>query len=291
MYNIITLNNINELSQDILKIINTTDTINDKLLIYFDNDSDKSIDSFFLNIKNKNKDYYFMSNDYTFQLDLLDSFIDDYLNIYIWFIKCVEIANNIINSKSNQYIKLFGSNILIWKISICKNIMFNYPFTLDDIIFIPINYIISEYKSIKSNKIINTLIHEKIHISQRFNEFIWEQFIKQNNEWQKILPETIEFNLIESNINFNYNLLEKEQDFIFNPDTTYNNFKYIWNGNDGKKYYGHYIHNNKNKKISKKYFQIDMEKSILIPTIIDLDEEHPYEIYAYKIANELVNNL
>ena len=111
MSNIINLNNFNELPENILKNI---DMKTNKLLISFDNNCNKSIELFFLNIKNK--DYYFISNDYSYQIDLLDSSINDNLNIYIWFVNCVEMANNIINSKSNQYIKLFGSNINIWKI-------------------------------------------------------------------------------------------------------------------------------------------------------------------------------
>lgn len=281
------------------KIINITKT-KSNLIISFDNDYMNIINSFFSNLPIKNThDNYIVSNNYFYQIDLLEYSVPNSLDIYLWFINCIEIANNIINSKLNKYIELFGSNINIWKISLCKNIMFNYPFTLDDVIFFPIDYVIKEFNlnQNQNQKIINTLVHEKIHIAQRFNEFVWEKFIQQNNSnWKKINSNYAEFNLINLNlINLNLftnkNLLEKDYVFIFNPDTTYHNFKYVWISDDDCCYYGHYVFNKKNKKINKKYFKLDMEKKLLILTDFNLEEEHPYEIYAYKISDELTNNL
>lgn len=297
IYDITTILNITELPNKYFRLI--TDN---KLNISFDNNSSQVINDFFLQIKNVgSKNLYHESNEYSYQLDLLETDISNNFDIYIWFVECIGIANKIINSKSNKYIKLFGTDRDTWKISICRDIMFNYPFTLGDIIFFPISYIISEYnlsnktnKSIKSKKLINTLIHEKIHTSQRKNEKIWEKFIEQeNNRWIKIFPNAKEFEIINfftinkliiSNIEYNY---------ILNPDTTYSDFKYIWIENNGIKYYSQYLYNTKTKKIEKKIFQIDLvdNKLILINTNINLDEEHPYETYAYKIADELVNNI
>jgi hypothetical protein len=295
MFNIVELNSSNELEQDILSSINSNDN---NLRISFDNDYNKSIDSFFSSAKNKLiKKYYFTSmnsNDYSYQIDLLESPIENNLNIYVWFVNCIQIANDIINSKSNKYIELFGlSDINNFKISICKNIMFNYPFTLDDIIFFPIDYIIGEYNKDKSKNIIKTIIHEKIHLAQRYNENVWEQFIIKNNDgWEKLTPNTTIFNLINSNIANNNNLLKEEEIFISNPDTSYDNFKYILiNNKNNEKYYGHFVYNKKTKKIDKKYFQINIKKNTLIPISnidINIDEEHPYEIYAYKISDELI---
>lgn len=284
---IIDLKKNNKLKEEITNLID----IKKNLIISFDNDSNKIIDLFFMDIPNI-IDYYFISNNYFYQIDLLEYSLPNNLNIYLWFVNCIEIANNIIHSKSNKYIELFGPNINIWKISLCQNIMFNYPFTLADIIFFPLKYIIEQFNLKNQNKIINTLIHEKIHIGQRFNELIWEKFIELNNyNWKKINSQQIEFSLININLSSNNNLLEKEYIFILNPDTTYNNFKYIWISNDNKIYYGHYIYNKKTKKIKKKYFQLDVEKKQIIPTDIELQEEHPYETYAYKISEELTINI
>jgi hypothetical protein len=41
------------------------------------------------------------------------------------------------------------------------------------------------------------------------------------------------------------------------------------------------------QKIEKKFFQLDLEKKIFEPSIKEFVEEHPYEVYAYKIADEL----
>lgn len=298
--NMTTLSNITKLPNKYFKLLS-----DNKLNISFDNNSIQVINTFFSQINNMgNKNLYYESNDYSYQLDLLETDISNNFDIYIWFVECVEIANNIICSKLNKYIELFGKDKDNWKISICKNIMFNFPFTLQDIIFFPISYIISEYgllnklnksnKSIKSKKIINTLIHEKIHIAQRKNEKLWEKFIEQqDNRWKKILLNTLEFDIINF---FTINKLiisNIEYIFISNPDTTYADFKYIWIGNNGVKYYSQYLYNTKTKKIEKKFFQVDLinNKLILINTNINLDEEHPYEIYAYKIADELVNNI
>ena len=288
--NISNISNITELPINYLNIFYTHKKIN----ISFDNNSSQIINLFFSQINNDNiKNLYFKSNDYSFELDLLETNISNNFEIYLWFIECIYIANQIINSKSNKYIELFVTGKDIWKISICKDIMFDYPFTLEDVIFFPISYIVREYnlsnKPIKSKKIINTLIHEKIHTVQRKNELLWEKFIKRdNNKWKKILSGTKEFNIINLNTKNNLIISNIEYNFILNPDTTYNDFKYIWIENNGIKYYGQYICNIKTKKIEKKFFQIDLIENKLIPVNINLDQEHPYETYAYKISNELV---
>ncbi len=256
------------------------------LSISFDNDLTKTIESFFNKININTLNLYFESNDYSYQLDLLEMNIPDNLNIYLWFIESIDVANKIINSQSNKFINLFGSNVSIWKISICKNIMFNCPFTLNDIIFFPLDFIIKQYHLNESIKIINTLIHEKIHIAQRKNEFIWEKFIELNNsEWKKIFSDKNEFKIINDFIN------KKKYNFIFNPDTTYDDFKYILIKYNIQ-YYGHYVYDFNTKKITKIFFIIDLNNKTLIPINSCLaKEEHPYEIYAYDISDALTKNL
>jgi hypothetical protein len=276
---IINLNTINKLPKDILSNINNN---NIKLNINFDNDCEKQINIFLS--ENKNNKNYYLNNNYVISIDLFDY---NY-NIYIWLIKSIEIAFLKI-SKTNKYIELF-ENPSHWNISVCKNIMFNFPFTLSNIIYLPISYIELCYSSNDTDGLVKTLIHEKIHLGQRNKEEEWEKFINNNsNKWIKIKSNTKIFNLIEHFINNNTNTNTNTQNysFISNPDTFYPNFKYIY-GDEEKYFYGHYILDKKTKQIEKKYFQIDINKKTFEPTSKDLNEEHPYEIWAYKISNDLI---
>lgn len=271
----INLNYTNELPKDILSKINKKDI---ELEINFDDIKCINQVNIFLNQNKSIKNYYLMNN-YKISIDLIDY---DY-KIYLWLIDCIEIASNKIEN-SKQYIKLF-ENPSKWNISICENIMFNFPFTLLDIIYLPISYIKLCYSTNDTNRFINTLIHEKIHLGQRAKELEWENFIVSNSKnWIKIKSNTKEFNLIEQFISNNLN---NDNNFISNPDTYYSDFKYIYLDND-KYYYGQYIWNEKTQHIEKKYFELDMKDKIFKPTTKKLEEEHPYEIYAYKIADNLI---
>lgn len=283
MTKIIELNSINELNKEYCNLLS-----DEKLKISFDNNATTSINNFLNEIKNKEIiKYYFVNNYYSYQVNLLED--EKNVDIYIWFVNCIDKANDIINSKINKYIKEFDKNSNIWNISICKNIMFNYPFTLNEIIFFPINYVVETFKSGANKKIINTLIHEKIHISQRYNELIWEKFINEKDpRWIKISFNSSIFNMIENSI-LKFNKNNKYEKLINNPDTFYKNFKYIYKDDKNKFFYGQYVFNDKTKNIKKKFFTIDMEKKILSDSKKELEEEHPYELYAYKIADELVN--
>lgn len=285
---------------NISDISNITDIKkNNSLIISFDNNTEKLIKDFFSTIKFQPIiDLYTNGKKkFSFELDLLELKIENNLNIYLWFVECIDKANKIITSKTNPYKKLFSTNIDVWNVSIFEsNLMFNYPFTLGDVIFFPLDYIISEFNisnTTNTIKIINTLVHEKIHIAQRYNEEIWEQYIKNNGGmWLKIVPGMEEFKIIDKYIaDSNKKINSNNLNFISNPDTSYEHFKYVWieSTNPTKKYFGHFMHNNLLNKIEKKYFFIDYDKSTLkLINNFELEQEHPYEIYAYKIANLLV---
>lgn len=282
MENIVLLKNINDLPKKILQVLNSSDNLNKQLLISFDNNFSESI-NIFLSKNKQIKDIYFVDKNYQIKIDLLEYNIQ----MFIWFVDCVEFAYKIIISKSNVYIDLFDDELNVWNISVCNNIMFNFPFTLGTNIFIPLSYISQCYHLNKKKKIIETLIHEKIHIGQRYKENLWEKFIEKNSKnWKKINLKTIDFEFINVNI---MNSPNKNFIFISNPDTFYQNFKYIYVDADKKKYYGQYIQNNKTKKIEKKYFQFDPVSNVFIETKKNLLQEHPYEIYAYEISNRLIS--
>lgn len=276
MEHIVNLDNINKLPSNILSNINDN---NISLNINFDNNEcKKQIDIFLhnnINIKN-----YYLLNEHIISMDLADKDFE----MYLWLVDCIHQAYvKILNS--TKYIGLF-ENPSKWNISVCDNIMFNFPFTLADIIYLPISYIKLCYYTNDTVKFVNTLIHEKIHLGQRAKEYEWEKFINDNSQnWIKINSNNWIFDLINQLTN-DKNFNNGDFCFISNPDTFYSNFKYIYL-DENKYYYGQYVFNKKTQHIEKKYFQFDVDKKIFEPTAKKLDEEHPYEEYAYKISDEL----
>ena len=133
-----------------------------------------------------------------------------------------------------------------WNICITKNnYMYNYPFTFENIIFMPINY---------QSNFIETLIHERIHICQRYNI----------NEWA---------NLINKQWKINNNIKLKG---IINPDTYY--IKYTFND-----YYGYLTRENNDIKINWINIYTNETKDL------KLKYEHPFELLAYKLSEKIIN--
>lgn len=269
---LIELNSMYELPSNVLSNINND---NIGLNINFDDIESKKQVNLFLHNNQNIMNYYLMDN-YNISIDLLNY---DY-KIYLWLIDCIQYAYTKINNST--YILLF-ENTSKWNISICDNIMFNLPFTLSDIIYLPISYLKLCYFTKDTTKFINTLIHEKIHLGQRVKELEWEKFINHNSKnWIKIKSNDVIFHLTEQFIN---NYSDNNYCLISNPDTFYSNFKYIY-FDSNKYYYGQYVFNKKTQHIEKKFFQLNNKKFELVAN--EFEQEHPYELYAYKIADELV---
>jgi hypothetical protein len=94
---------------------------------------------FLIDVKNNKNLYIENFNDISYNI------LND-IKLYFFFINCVESAEN----------KIINNNIIIfeknsWKFFFTKNIMFNLPFTLKDIIFIPETYLNSCFLS--NNKV------------------------------------------------------------------------------------------------------------------------------------------
>lgn len=148
------------------------------------------------------------------------------------------------------------NDLNIWNICVTKNnFMFNYPFTLSNIIFIPKNII-------NSKDIVNTLIHEKIHIFQRYNINYWNNYILDNTPFK--LCKMV--------------LYDNE---ILNPDTLYE-FNFIYSHNN-QSYRGIILYDKNNIK---EYWTLNNKITFdnNLPTYT-----HPYEVYAYKWA-DMINN-
>lgn len=252
-----------------------------KIKINFKELSENVLNNFI--IKHKNLENIYLMKNYKINIDIIEYDFE----FYLFFIDCVEKAHDyILNSEYD--ITLF-ENIKEFNFCIVQDIMFNFPFTLDNIIYMPINYIQENYIKKDSISLIRTIIHEKIHIGQRYNEFIWTKYINfTDSNWIKIYKSDEKFNIIEKNLEKNkISLINNREEFISNPDTYYENFKYLYKINNNF-YYGHYIYNLDNKNISIRYFELSDEKKILLKTNIKFEQEHPYEKYAYTISEKII---
>ena len=124
-----------------------------------------------------------------------------------------------------------------------------------------------------------TLIHEKIHLLQRYNQTNWDNYITEKTNW------------IINNKNIVYNsTLIKNNKIIYNPDTYYvqNIFCYSI---DNKCYYGQMFLNSSKEIKNIWYEMIDYNNKIYlypIPHSI-IKYEHPYEELAYILSNDLIN--
>lgn len=281
MINLINVDKSTEIPSEIINSL----SLYKNLIINLEPDSLKAIDEFLQ--KNKSDVYLFVN--YRINIDLLQ----ENFNLFLFLVDCIEKAYLKINNIQNNN-KILFSNYFKWNISICHNIFFNYPFTLDDIIYLPLEYIEKCKFSNTPNSLIETLIHEKLHVNQRQNELLWENYIKSKDiNWIKLTSKNKLYHLInEFIILYPDKLIDtKKYEFISNPDTWYQNFKYIYfQSKKNKLLYGHYIYDKQTKQIHKKYFVINKQNNLLTKTSDLLKQEHPYEIYAYKIANELMDN-
>ena len=157
-----------------------------------------------------------------------------------------------------------------WKICIGQeNFMFDYPFTLEDVIFLPYNFI--EESNMKF--LIKTLFHEYIHVSQRIKPKIWEKHIAENTRdkysvnWRKLKQRVPYENLNDI--------------IIWNPDTYYDDNYVI---EDNKKLYKAYLILDDNNGFTTKWFELSEDNFKPINKSI-YKYEHPFEMLAYLLSN------
>lgn len=273
------INNIDSIEQ-IKNFENIKKTIDYKITINFEETSIKVFHDFINKHKIKN---VYIDDNYKINIDI----IEYNFGLYLFFIECVDKAyNHILNSKFN--LELFG-NINIWNFCIVQNVMFNFPFTLENIIYMPIKYIKENYANNDLLNLTRTIIHEKLHIGQRYNEDLWSNYINiEDANWIKINKSDNKFIIIENNLKKNKaDLININEEFIFNPDTYYENFKYLYKI-DNNLYYGHYVYNSNNKNVSIRYFELNDVKKKLVKTNKKFEQEHPYEKYAYSISEKII---
>lgn len=110
------------------------------------------------------------------------------------------------------------------------NMHFNYPFTLRDIIFLPTWKFKKNYPQ---KELETTLMHEYIHILQRFNQDIFDKFYQNNygNYLIKVPRKQVTF---EDQVGDN---------MLINPDADSNNYWFI-KQNNGLYYVPYIVYNN-----------------------------------------------
>lgn len=201
--------------------------------------------------------------------------------------KSIKYSSEILLKKNNIFtLQLFNKHFHQWKICIFINAMLNLPFTLDDIIFIPYDYLYKSFLNHSTIKFSNTLIHEKIHILQRNNLLLWYNFsYLLLDNWVRITSRKINYFLN----NFDFSSLSVNR--IYNPDVFYcDNYYYLYNN---KKYFA--ILSTNNKSFNVHWFQIYFFNNQIFFTSVDKylmekflpKEEHPFETFAYNFADYL----
>jgi hypothetical protein len=253
--------------------------------IKYINDINNIINSFMNCINTDIKKLYIKNhnNNYNYNNNVIDKLLDSELefikkNIFIVDKKMKKLDAKLINL--NEIIK---SNI--WKICIYTDMFFNFPFTLNDVIFMPYSYIKNCVKSYDNTKFQITMIHERIHILQRYNQKLWNEYIKNNTNW-----------IIFNNNDFKLNILSTlyNTNKIINPDTFYLDKIFFLNINN-QLYYGELIKNNFNNNIKPLWYEVKYKNNNKNENQLELypthnlisNYEHPYEELAYLLSNEL----
>ena len=203
-----------------------------------------------------------------YENDIIDKYIQNTISneIILFNEKNIKESNYLLNKYLSTDLYNNNNNINTWNICITKNnFMFDFPFTLGNIIFLPISYIIFCDKESKNNEYITTLMHEKIHIYQRYNLNIWNNYIERHSKWKKI------------NINYLLNF----DNILYNPDTLYINNQYLYTI-DNVLYFGYL-----NTELKPEW--INMHTKEIITNSLLPEYEHPFEELAYKISKDLIN--
>ena len=224
--------------------------------------STSEINNFFLKIPKNTIKYYFK---YPFNYYFVNMYESKNIDLFNKIKYCIKISHiKIINDLD---VHLLCCND--WNICVYNNFMFNLPFTYDNIIYLPYELLIN----INNSKLIELLIHEKIHIFQRFNiNWIDDKYVNIFN-WKQI------------NISFNYEYLQSLIDnvIVFNPDTIDCNYTFMLSNNNKLYYCVLYL---LDEKVNYKWFEYKNNK--LINTDFTYLYDHLYEELAYKISKKIM---
>ncbi len=215
------------------------------------------------------------------------------LPMYTMILNATKLANDIIEASKIEILNSNKDFLNVWKIFVVDNLMWNLPFTLEDVIFVPVKLVKENLDLDTYYNLSRTLIHERIHVLQRANPQEWIDYVYyQDKKWFLIKKDTPLFNFLDLyDINKLMNYMR-----VINPDTVFLDFKYGYKL-DNKLYYG-VLYLNPDKKVKVQWFiiheknntQYDKENISFYLEPLDreiLPYEHPFELYAYKISEEV----
>jgi hypothetical protein len=196
-------------------------------------------------------------------------------NFHNLFTDSVPLAHSILCNHFNNDLAI---NNLEWKFIILNSdCFFSYPTTINDVIIIPNN----EYLKIHKN-LTKTIIHERLHIFQRYNLNNWNKYILLNTRWKYFNIKNLPSYFID-----NINKIKNNYLTIYNPDVNYiNDFIYFYH--DTNYFFGFHILSN--NKLKYNWIMITNDKFIDLNNINNIklpEHEHPMEILAYDYAEEL----
>ncbi len=214
------------------------------------------------------------------------------LQLYNILLDSTHLANKIINESE---LEILSNNTNVWKIFIYNNMMWDLPFTLEDVIFLPVKLLDNARTDNSIYSLVKTLIHEKIHVLQRTNVNAWVDYVyTKDRNWIKVNANTPLFNFLDS---YDVDKLMNRMR-VFNPDIVYLNFKYVYKVGTNL-YYG-VLYATEERVLKVQWFLIteykkdDYDKENITFTL-ELNEknimpqEHPFEEYAYLISDKLTD--
>ncbi len=165
------VNNYDDLSTVFNKYNISTVDFKKKLTIVLPDNVDSILAEFMSNVELSKQHEYVGS----LRIDPYNLFGD--LPMYTMLLDATKLSNNIITESRMEILNSNKDFLNVWKIFIVDNVMWNLPFTLKDIIFIPVKLVKENLDFDSYYNLSRTLIHERIHVLQRANPQEWIDYV------------------------------------------------------------------------------------------------------------------
>jgi hypothetical protein len=182
-------------------------------------------------------------------------------NIIKW---AITDANNIMRSAIND--SYLYPDFKKWNICVVNSVLFNLPCTIADVIILPIRIVA------KTDEFVITMIHEKIHVCQRYNP-VWKTV--PIDCWVKSGIQSIPYGYVKGLVGNNIPI-------ICNPDTVECNDIWFYK-KDGKLFYAVLVF--LNGRVEQMWFEVG---NMFVKCGYQVFQyEHPYEMVAYQLSEKI----